>query len=66
MPVALVVPVNGPDPLLVAELVERCEAGLARFKRPTSIEIVTDLPGGRSGPLRRPAVQAGISGSAAA
>ncbi|AEH09764.1 MULTISPECIES: AMP-binding protein [Protofrankia] len=66
VPVALVVPVNGPDPLLVAELVERCEAGLARFKRPTSIEIVTDLPGGRSGPLRRPAVQAGISGSAAA
>ncbi|WP_250280437.1 AMP-binding protein [Frankia sp. CiP1_Cm_nod2] len=66
VPVALVVPANGPDPLLVAELVERCEAGLATFKRPTSIEIVTDLPGGRNGPLRQLPGTARLPGSAAA
>ncbi len=53
VPVALVVPVGIPDPLLVTELVERCEAGLAKFKRPTSIEIVSDLPACRTGAIRQ-------------
>ncbi|WP_131786294.1 AMP-binding protein [Protofrankia symbiont of Coriaria ruscifolia] len=53
VPVALVVPVDVLDPLLVTELAERCEIGLAKFKRPASIEIVSDLPGGRTGTIRR-------------
>ncbi|WP_131746952.1 AMP-binding protein [Frankia sp. Cppng1_Ct_nod] len=44
VPVALVVPVDVPDPRLRTDLAERCEAGLTKFKRPTSIEIVADLP----------------------
>ncbi|WP_239310525.1 class I adenylate-forming enzyme family protein [Frankia sp. Cj3] len=44
VPVALVVPVDVPDTMLRYDLAERCETGLAKFKRPTSIEIVSDLP----------------------
>ncbi len=44
VPVALVVPVDIPDATLRYDLAERCEEGLAKFKRPTSIEIVSDLP----------------------
>jgi benzoate-CoA ligase family protein len=51
-PVAFVVPVSGADPT-EAELVAWCREGLASFKRPRAVVMVTELPKTATGKVQR-------------
>ena len=51
---------------LVASLRELCDHRLARYKRPTTIEVTTELPTGPTGKVLRRALRAELAAESAA